>query len=69
MSAAFLEGEQGTYRKYNFDLVLGNPPFAGDRTDSKVIGLYTLGYNEKGKLKSDTISIPSVNFRKLLCKK
>ena len=45
--------EKGTYRKYDFDLVLGNPPFAGDRTDSKVIGLYTLGFNDKGKLKNN----------------
>lgn len=44
--------EKGSYRKYDFDLVLANPPFAGDRTDPKVIGLYTLGYNDKGKLKN-----------------
>ena len=46
-------GEKGTYRKYDFDLVLANPPFAGNRTDPKVIGLYTLGYNDKGKLKNN----------------
>lgn len=45
-------GEKGSYRKYDFDLVLANPPFAGDRTDPKVIGLYRLGYNDKGKLKN-----------------
>lgn len=47
------DDEKGTYRKYNFDLVLANPPFAGDRTESKVIGLYSLGFNEKGKLKNN----------------
>ncbi len=45
--------EKGTYQKYDFDLVLANPPFAGDRTDPKVIGLYKLGFNEKGKLKNN----------------
>ena len=45
--------EKGTYRKYDFDLVLANPPFAGDRTDPKVIGLYSLGFNEKGKIKNN----------------
>lgn len=44
---------KGKYTKYNFDLVLANPPFAGDRTDPKVIGLYNLGYNEKKKLKNN----------------
>ena len=47
------KGEEGTYRKYNFDLVLANPPFAGNRTDPKVIGLYSLGFNDKGKLKNN----------------
>lgn len=47
------KGEKGTYRNYDFDLVLANPPFAGDRTDPKVIGLYRLGYNDKGKLKNN----------------
>ena len=42
-----LADQKGKYTKYNFDLVLANPPFAGDRTDAKVIGLYQLGYNEK----------------------
>ena len=44
---------KGKYTKYNFDLILANPPFAGDRTDAKVIGLYELGYNEKKKLKNN----------------
>lgn len=51
-----LEGfaaEKGKYTKYNFDLILANPPFAGDRTDTKVISLYELGSNEKGKIKNN----------------
>ncbi|MCR4713954.1 MAG: N-6 DNA methylase [Treponemataceae bacterium] len=51
-----LEGfaqEKDKYTKYNFDLILANPPFAGDRSDSKVIALYELGYNEKKKLKNN----------------
>ncbi len=45
--------EKVAFKKYDFDLVLANPPFAGDRTDPKVIGLYNLGYNDKGKLKNN----------------
>lgn len=44
---------KGKYTKYNFDLILANPPFAGDRADPKVIGLYELGYNEKKKIKNN----------------
>lgn len=48
-----LADKKGVYKKYNFDLVLANPPFAGDRTDTKVIGLYDVGYKEKGNLKNN----------------
>ena len=50
-----LEGlavEKGKYTKYNFDLVLANPPFAGDRTDAKVIALYDMGYTNTDKKKT-----------------
>lgn len=47
------KNSKGKYTKYNFDLILANPPFAGDRTDAKVIGLYELGYNEKKKIKNN----------------
>ncbi len=49
-----LEGlavEKGKYTKYNFDLVLANPPFAGDRADAKVIALYDMGYTDADKKK------------------
>ena len=47
------DNKKGTYNKYDFDLVLANPPFAGDRSEAKVIGLYKLGFNDKGKLKNN----------------
>ncbi|MBQ0002976.1 MAG: N-6 DNA methylase [Treponema sp.] len=45
--------KKGQYTNYNFDLILANPPFAGDRSDSKVIGLYELGKDKNGKIKNN----------------
>ena len=44
--------QKGKYTEYTFDLVLANPPFAGDRTDTKVISLYDLGYS-KSKVRNN----------------
>lgn len=35
------------YDKYNFDIVMANPPFAGDIKESRLIHKYDLGFNEK----------------------
>lgn len=40
------------YKEFNFDLLMANPPFAGDIKESRIIHKYDLGYNEKGKPKS-----------------
>lgn len=48
-----LSVKKGQYTNYNFDLILANPPFAGDRSDSKVIGLYELGKDKNGKVKKN----------------
>lgn len=35
------------YDKYNFDILMANPPFAGDIKESRLIHKYDLGFNEK----------------------
>lgn len=34
---------------FNFDIVMANPPFAGDIKENRIIAKYELGKNEKGK--------------------
>lgn len=36
-------------RDFNFDIVMANPPFAGDIKESRIISKYELGKNAKGK--------------------
>jgi type I restriction enzyme M protein len=43
-----LQKESG-YKEFNFDIVMANPPFAGDIKESRLIHKYDLGFNEKGK--------------------
>jgi len=38
--------------KFNFDIVMANPPFAGDIKESRIITKYELGKNSKGKYQS-----------------
>ena len=38
--------------KFNFDIVMANPPFAGDIKESRIIAKYELGKNSKGKYQS-----------------
>lgn len=37
------------YSKFEFDLVMANPPFAGDIKEQTIISHYELGKNDKGK--------------------
>ncbi len=37
------------YREFNFDIVMANPPFAGDIKETRILGRYELAKNEKGK--------------------
>ena len=39
-------------RDYEFDIVMANPPFAGDIKESRIIAKYELGKNSKGKTQS-----------------
>jgi hypothetical protein len=40
------------YRYFDFDVLLTNPPFAGDLTDTRIIGQYDLGMKQPGKTKT-----------------
>jgi type I restriction enzyme M protein len=40
---------QENYRYFSFDVVLSNPPFAGDIKDSRILHQYDLAKNAKGK--------------------
>jgi len=39
-------------KDFKFDIVMANPPFAGDIMESRIIHKYELGFNEKGKVKN-----------------
>lgn len=47
-----LRRDPSSYKEFNFDILMANPPFAGDIKESRIIHKYDLGYNEKGKPKS-----------------
>jgi type I restriction enzyme M protein len=46
-----LRKDPHSYKEFNFDVLMANPPFAGDIKESRIIHKYDLGYNEKGKPK------------------
>jgi type I restriction enzyme M protein len=37
------------YKEFNFDIVMANPPFAGEIKESRLIHQYDLGFNDKKK--------------------
>lgn len=47
-----LRKDPASYKEFNFDILMANPPFAGDIKESRIIHKYDLGYNEKNKPKS-----------------
>lgn len=47
-----LRAKKDKNRDFNFDIVMANPPFAGDIKESRIIAKYELGKNTKGKYKS-----------------
>lgn len=47
-----LRKDKSSYKKFNFDILMANPPFAGDIKESRIIHKYDLGYNDKNKPKS-----------------
>jgi len=46
-----LQTDKGSFQKFNFDILMANPPFAGDIKESTIIHNYDLGYNDKHKPK------------------
>ncbi len=44
---------QLTYRKLDFDILLTNPPFAGENPESDLLRQYELAKKEKGKMKNN----------------
>lgn len=44
-----LRKTKGQNREFNFDILMANPPFAGDIKESRIITKYDLGKNAKGK--------------------
>jgi len=47
-----LKREPSSYKEFGFDILMANPPFAGDIKESRIIHKYVLGYNGKNKPKS-----------------
>lgn len=41
--------KEGNYARFNFDIVMANPPFAGDIKNEELINCYALGRDDKGK--------------------
>lgn len=41
-----------SYQEFGFDIVMANPPFAGDIKETRLLGKYELGKNAKGKIQS-----------------
>ena len=46
---AKLQAEKGDSKKFKFDLVMANPPFAGDIKESRILHQYELGFKPSGK--------------------
>jgi len=47
-----LQKDKSSYKEFNFDILMANPPFAGDIKESRIIHKYDLGYNDNNKPKS-----------------
>ena len=44
-----LRADKNENRRFNFDLLMANPPFAGDIKESRLLHEYELAFNAKGK--------------------
>ncbi len=47
-----LRREQDKNRRFNFDILMANPPFAGDIKERRILHQYTLGFKGNGKPQS-----------------
>ena len=44
-----LRAEKDGNKRFNFDILMANPPFAGDIKESRILHQYTLGFDKKDK--------------------
>lgn len=51
-AAPFSTSDKTKFEIFNFDILMANPPFAGDLDNSEQLEIYDLGYNAKGKLQN-----------------
>lgn len=47
-----LRSEKDEDKHFNFDILMANPPFAGDIKESRILHQYELGFKENGKAQS-----------------
>ena len=47
-----LRAEEGEDKQFNFDILMANPPFAGDIKESRILHQYELGFKANGKAQS-----------------
>lgn len=47
-----LRAEKGQNKQFNFDIVMANPPFAGDIKESRILHRFELGFKSNGKAQS-----------------
>jgi len=47
-----LRAEKGQNKRFNFDILMANPPFAGDIKESRLLHQYDLGFKANGKAQS-----------------
>ena len=47
-----LQNDEKSYQDFNFDILMANPPFAGDIKESRILLRYELGKNKDGKEQS-----------------
>ena len=45
-----LRKDSKSFRDFNFDILMANPPFAGDIKESRILSMYELAKNAQGKL-------------------
>ena len=47
-----LRATKNENRDFNFDILMANPPFAGDIKESRILNRYELGKNASGKVQN-----------------
>ncbi|MDD4556626.1 MAG: N-6 DNA methylase [Alphaproteobacteria bacterium] len=43
-----LQSKKGDFKEFNFDILMANPPFAGDIKESRILHKYNLGFSGEG---------------------